>query len=83
LCIHVGQREVLCDQVPAFADKAKASGVPVELLVGEDMVHVGHALAGLQPESDAAIAQVGAFLRARRRADAKFRTTLRNRRGLV
>lgn len=65
LCIHVGQREVLRDQVLAFADKAKASGVPVELLVGEDMVHVWHAFAGLQPESDAAIAQLGAFLRAR------------------
>ena len=64
LCIHVGGREVLRDQVVAFADKAKASGVPVELLVGEDMVHVWHAFAGLQPDSDEAIAKVGAFLRA-------------------
>jgi acetyl esterase/lipase len=64
LCIHVGGREVLRDQVLAFAEKAKASGVPVELLVGEDMVHVWHAFAGLQPDADEAIANVGAFLRA-------------------
>lgn len=64
MLIQVGSREVLRDQVLEFASKAKAAGTPVELEVAEDMVHVWHAFAGIQPDADAAIERVGAFVQA-------------------
>jgi len=65
LLLHVGGREVMRDQVVAFAEAAKAAGVPVELHVGEDMVHVFHAFFDVQPDAETAIERIGAFLKAR------------------
>lgn len=65
LLIHVGEREVLRDQVVAYAERAQAAGVDVTLVVGRDMVHVYPAFLGLIPQASEAFAQAGAFLKAR------------------
>lgn len=62
LLIHVGEKEVLHDQVVAFADKARTAGVDVTLEVGADMVHVWPAFVGVTPEAAAALARAGAFV---------------------
>lgn len=63
LLIHVGEKEVLHDQVVEFADRARAAGVDVTLVVGADMVHVYPAFLGLVPEASEAFAAAGAFVR--------------------
>lgn len=65
LLIHVGEKEVLHDQVVEFAGRARAAGVDVTLVVGADMVHVYPAFLGLVPEAAEAFAAAGAFVQAR------------------
>ncbi len=65
LLIHVGEREVLHDQVVAYAQRARELGVEVELITGADMVHVYPAFVGLAPEADQALQRAGQFLSAR------------------
>lgn len=64
LLLHVGSREVLRDQVVAFAERAKQAGVPVALEVVADMVHVFHAFFDVQPDAEAAIERLGTFVQA-------------------
>lgn len=62
LLIHVGEREVLHDQVAAYAQRAREAGVDVELVTGADMVHVYPAFVGLVAEAGQAIRRAGDFL---------------------
>lgn len=63
LLVHVGEAEVLRDQVYAFVERARAAGVAVELSAYPDMVHVWHMLRSATPEAQRAIDEVGAFVR--------------------
>ena len=46
-----------------FAAKARAAGVSVTLVEGEQMVHVYPAFTGFLREADEAFAQAGAFFK--------------------
>jgi len=65
LLIHVGTAETLLDDARRLADRARAAGVPVDIEVWDDMIHVWHAFAPLLPEADEAIARIGAWVRER------------------
>lgn len=51
------------EAVQAFAEKAKAAGVVVQLTVEPDMIHNWHLLASLSPVAVRSIEQAGAFIR--------------------
>lgn len=63
LLIHVGEAELLRDQVLALAKRAKEHGVDTRLVVAPDMIHVWHSFAGMFPECGRAIDEIGAFVR--------------------
>ncbi len=65
LLIHVGDHETLLDDSTRLADRASAAGVDVELLVAPEMIHVWHVFAGMVPESDVALADLGRWIEAR------------------
>lgn len=65
LLIQVGGREVLLDDSTRVAERAKKAGVAVTLDVWEEMIHVWHLFAGILPEGQKAIEQVGQFVRER------------------
>ncbi len=65
LIIHVGTAEILHDDATRLAERAQAAGVDVSLHVYDDMMHVWHYYAGVLPEADTAIEQIGQFLRAK------------------
>lgn len=65
LAVHVGDFECLLDDSREFCAKAEGAGVEVELWVAPEMIHVWHAFAGLVPESDAALARLGGWIRQR------------------
>ncbi|ADP80156.1 alpha/beta hydrolase fold domain-containing protein [Pseudofrankia inefficax] len=50
LLIHVGEVEVLRDDATRLAERARAAGTAVDLLVAEGMVHVWHLFAQETPE---------------------------------
>lgn len=64
MLILVGTAEVLLDDSIRLADRARAAGVDVELDVGEDLLHVYPVFPGV-PESEAALARIGAWIAAR------------------
>ena len=63
LLIQVGDAEVLLDDSTRIAAKAKAAGVDVTLRVYPEMPHVWHAFAPFLPEANAAIEEIGDFVR--------------------
>ena len=63
LLIQVGTAETLLDDSTRLADKAKASGVKVELDIWEDMIHVWPIFAPILPEGQRAIERIGEFVR--------------------
>lgn len=63
LLVHVGEAEVLRDQILSFVERAGAAGASVQLAVYPDMVHVWHMLRGATPDAQRAIDEVGAFVR--------------------
>jgi epsilon-lactone hydrolase len=65
LLIHVGTAETLLDDARRLADRARAAGVPVDIEVWDDMIHVWHAFAPVLPEADEAIARIGEWVRER------------------
>lgn len=67
MLVIVGTAEILLDDATSFAERASASGVAVDLEVGEDLIHVYPVLAGV-PEADAAIERIGVWVRARQSA---------------
>jgi epsilon-lactone hydrolase len=60
--IHLGDNEILRDQILKFAELAKAAEVEVELKVVPNMTHVFHAFARILPEAREALLEVGAFI---------------------
>ena len=62
LLIHVGDHETLLDDSTMLAERARAVGVDVELEVAPEMIHVWHVFAGMVPESDVALAAMGAWI---------------------
>lgn len=63
LLVQVGGAEMLLDQVTRFADQAKNAGVTVQFSVYPDMIHNWHTMASMFPEGQAAIDEIGAFVR--------------------
>ncbi len=63
LLIHVGSAELLLDDARRLAEKAKNSGVEVELEIWDELTHVFHAFAGWIPEGQKAINKIGVFIR--------------------
>ena len=61
LLVHVGTREVLRDEAVALIADATDAGVEVTSWVAPGMVHCWHLFAGMVPESDLALAKVGAW----------------------
>jgi monoterpene epsilon-lactone hydrolase len=64
LLVLVGTAEILLDDSLRLAERATAAGLDVTLEVGEDLVHVWPQFAQA-PEADAAVARMGAWIRAR------------------
>jgi acetyl esterase/lipase len=62
--ILVGTSEVLMDDSTRFAERARAAGVPIEIEVWEEMIHIWPFFADL-PEAGKAVEPMGAFIRAR------------------
>jgi monoterpene epsilon-lactone hydrolase len=65
LLIMVGTAEILLDDSTRLAEKAKASGVEVELHVAEGMIHVWLFFASILPEGQQGVETMGAFIRKR------------------
>jgi acetyl esterase/lipase len=65
LLVHVGTAEILLDDATALAERARDLGVPVELEVWDDMIHVWHAFADVLPEGAQAIEAIASFLEKR------------------
>lgn len=63
ILIHVGDAEVILDDSTRFAACARLAGVDVTLEIWDEMPHVFQAFAGLLPEADQAVAQIGSWLR--------------------
>ena len=63
LFISVGEDEVLLDDATRLAAKARQAGVPVELHIGERMVHCYPVFSPLFPEATAIMARICAFIR--------------------
>jgi acetyl esterase/lipase len=67
LLVHVGTDELLLSDSTRLAEKARAAGVDVTLVVWPAMWHVWHLVAPFVPEAREAIDAVGAFIRERLR----------------
>ena len=65
MLLQVGSAELLLDDAVRLADRARRSGVAVELEISPGLFHVWQAFAGVLPEADEALARAGAFVRAR------------------
>lgn len=65
LLIQVGSEEILLSDSTRLAERAKASGVDVELDVIDNMYHTWAALSGMVPESSQAMQRTGRFIRNR------------------
>ncbi len=65
LLIHVGDHETLLDDSTMLAERAEAAGVDVELVVAPEMIHVWHVFAGMVPESDVALSDLGGWIERR------------------
>lgn len=65
MIVHVGSDEVLLDDALQLAPRAKSAGVACTLRVFEGLWHVFQAQAGLIPEADESLREMGAFLRER------------------
>lgn len=65
LLIQVGAAETLLDDSLRVADKARASGVQVDLEVWPDMIHAWHIFAPMLVEGRQAIERMGKFVRNR------------------
>jgi acetyl esterase/lipase len=63
LLVQTGDAEILHPQILGFVERARASGVSVELEVSHGMIHNFHMLASVHAPSRRAIASIGRFLR--------------------
>jgi acetyl esterase/lipase len=69
ILILVGTSEVLLDDSTRFAERARDAGVPVEIEVWDEMIHIWPFFADL-PEAGKAVERIGAFIRAKLKAEA-------------
>ncbi|MCL4744568.1 MAG: alpha/beta hydrolase [Burkholderiaceae bacterium] len=60
--VQVGGRETVLDDSRAFAARARAAGVEVELEIWEEMIHVFQQFADELPDAGRAIRAIGTFL---------------------
>ena len=65
LLIHAGGDEMLLSDAERLADKARAAGVDVSLVVWPHMWHVWHLLTPMLPEAREAIDAIAAYIRER------------------
>jgi acetyl esterase/lipase len=63
LLVQVGTAEVLLDDSTRFAERARQTGVDVDLEVWDDMIHDWHAFALVLPEGRQALERIGAFVK--------------------
>jgi monoterpene epsilon-lactone hydrolase len=63
LLVQAGGAEALLDDARRIADRARAAGVDVTLEIDDEMIHVWHMLAQIEPRGQEAIDRVGAFAR--------------------
>jgi len=61
LLVMAGENEILCDEAVKFAERARQSGIVVDLKIWTGMVHAFPLFAGFIPEGKMAIAEIGAF----------------------
>ncbi len=64
ILINVGEDETMLDDSTRFAEKAKAAGVDMTLMVGPGMVHCYPLFAPLFPEATQAMAEICAWIKA-------------------
>ena len=65
LLVQVGEAEMFLDQARAFAERARAAGVAVQLETYPDMFHDWQVQVTMVPEGAAAVASIVRFLRSR------------------
>jgi acetyl esterase/lipase len=65
LLIQVGSAETLLDDSLRLAERARQANVDVTLHVWEDMIHVWQLFAFMAPQAEAAIDEIGSFIRER------------------
>jgi len=65
LLVHVGGAEILRDDSTRLAQRARGAGVDVAFKLEPEMVHVWHFFAAIMPEGEAALREVGVYLRER------------------
>lgn len=65
LLIHVGSDEVLLDDALGLAARARTAGVDVTIREWPAMIHVWHWFLSMLDEADQAVADIGAFVKAR------------------
>jgi acetyl esterase/lipase len=63
MLIQVGSAETLLDDSLRIAERARQANVDVTLHVWEDMIHVWQLFAFMAPQAEAAIDEIGAFIR--------------------
>ena len=62
--IHTAEYDPVRDDGAAYAERLERAGVPVGYRCHPGMIHLFYALAGVMPQGDAALAAIGAELRA-------------------
>lgn len=62
MLVHVARRELLYDDSLALESWAHQAGADLSLVVDDEMVHHWHVWAGLFPEADQAVADMGTWL---------------------
>jgi monoterpene epsilon-lactone hydrolase len=62
LLMQVGEDEILLSDSVRLADKARAAGVDVQLVIWPKMWHVWHSFVPILPEATQAINQIGTFI---------------------
>jgi acetyl esterase/lipase len=62
MLVHVARGELLHDDAVALTTWARAAGNDVSLTVDDEMIHHWHVWAGLFPEADRAVDELGTWL---------------------
>jgi len=62
MVVQVGTAEVLLDDARRLAERARSAGIPVDLQVFPDLVHVFQFFGPFVPEAGEAIEQIGTFV---------------------
>lgn len=63
MLIHVGSEEILMSDAERLTERARAAGATVQLKIYDGLWHDFQAHAGMLPESDQALAEIGTYLK--------------------